>query len=393
MANVKLTYINPTGGYAQTTTTSDVVQSLGKIELTGVSSVGLTLNNSRIENLGAPSSANDAATKAYVDATAQGLAWKAPVKVVAVSNVTLSGAQTVDGVALTDGDRVLITGQNSTTPDSANGIYVVSTSGAWSRADDAGAGELNAGTAVFATEGTAYADTQWVLLTNDPITVGTTPIIFGQFGGGLTYSAGNGLALAGTTFSVDLATNSGLDFSGTELLIDVADPNELSLDANGLNVEGVPSQFKIGGSAVSTNVTATNLNALTDGTSITALHRHDIQIFSATVGSSGVTAGYPVYVNSSGEVVDAAASSPSTAGVVGLAVSTVSSGNPGGFVASGKAAGFSGLTPGDAYFLPDAGGIPVAYSAITSGYRAIRIGFALDASTLLVNIQDMGVKP
>lgn len=392
MANVKLTYINSTGGYVQPTANTDVVQNIGKIELTGVSSVALDANNAKITSVGTPSAGSDAANKDYVDSVAQGLSWKGAVRAVGTTSVTLNGAQTVDGVSLTDNDRVLITGQNGGTPDSANGIYVVSTSGAWSRASDAGAGELNAGTAVFVTEGTSYADTQWVLTTNNPITVGTTAIIFTQFGGGTTYSAGNGLALAGTVFSVDLATVSGLEFTGTELRIDVASADELSIDANGLNVEGVPSQFKINGSAVSTNVTHTNLNALTDSSTITALHRHS-QLYAFTLDSStNLSAGDPIYIDSAGEAAKAAANSASTAGVVGVAIAATSTNDPVTLVTHGSINVYSGLTLGEVYYLDDAGGIDI-YSGIASGNRAIRIGHAINATTLVINIQDLGVKP
>lgn len=429
MANVKLTYINSTGGYVQPTATTDVVQSVGKIELTGVSGVAIDAGGAAVTNLGSPTNSTDAATKAYVDALAFGLGWKQPVRAVGTSSVTLSGSQTVDSVSLTDGDRVLITGQNGTTPDSANGIYVVNTGGSWTRALDANAlGELPAGSAVFVSEGTTYADSQWVLTTNGAITPGTTAIIFAQFGGGGSYSAGSGLNLVGSTFSVkgdatkainvdgtngvqvvvdtnyglsidssaglrvDLATDPGLEFSSGNLRVKVASADQLSLDASGVNVVGVPSQFKINGSAVSTNVTHTNLNALTDSASITALHLH-ANLTSQLLSAGGVAAGNPIYVNGSGAVANAAANSTTTAGVVGVSlVNAGTLGDPCKFQTHGACAAFSGLTVGAPYYLDDSGGVDL-YTGITSGNRVIRIGYALTTSIIMLNIQDMGVKP
>lgn len=392
MANIKLVYINPTGGYVQSSSTADVAQGLGKIELTGVGGVALDAGAAKLSNLGAPSAGTDAATKAYVDTIASGLSWTAPVVVVATSSITLSGSQSIDGVTPGDGARVLVTGQSGTSPATANGIYIVNTGGAWSRSSDT----LQDGTAMFVKQGTTYADTQWVLTTSDPITPGSTAIIFEQFGASSSYNAGNGLALVGNTFSVDLATNSGLEFATGKLQIDVADTNELSLDGNGLNVEGVPSQFKINGSAVSTNVTATNLNALTDSSSFTALHLHANIGFSAIYSNGTFSAGQVGYYRADVNGMDLArADNVNTANGIAVANGAVGAGTMSGkFITQGAYNGFSGLTAGTAYYLSDTtAGNLMTYASLTSGSRAIRIGYAIATDALVVNIQDMGVKP
>lgn len=146
-----------------------------------------------------PTNALDAATKQYVDSVAQGLDVKASCRAVATSNITLSGTQTIDGVAVVAGDRVLVTGQ---TTGSANGIYVVAAS-SWLRAADAdSSAEVTAGLFVFVTEGTSFGDTGWVLTSNDAITLGTTALTFSQFSGPSVLLAGAGLTKTGNTVDV-----------------------------------------------------------------------------------------------------------------------------------------------------------------------------------------------
>ena len=124
---------------------------------------------------------------------------KQSVRVATTTNITLSGTQTVDGVALAVGDRVLV--KNQTTA-SENGIYVVQ-SGAWTRADDANSNqEVNSGLFVFVEQGTTNAASGWVLTTPNPITLGTTGLTFVQFSGAGQIIAGSGLSKSGNTLSV-----------------------------------------------------------------------------------------------------------------------------------------------------------------------------------------------
>lgn len=107
---------------------------------------------------------------------------KQSVRAASTANLTLSGAQTVDGVSLIAGDRILVKNQSTA---NQNGIYVVAV-GAWSRAADANASaDVTAGMLVPVTEGTVGADTLWMLSTNDPITLGFTGTAFKQVAGWL----------------------------------------------------------------------------------------------------------------------------------------------------------------------------------------------------------------
>ena len=100
---------------------------------------------------------------------------KRPVRCATTANITLSGTQTIDGVAAVAGNRVLV--KNQTTA-SQNGIYVVA-SGAWSRSTDAdNSAKVFGGIECRVNEGTTNADKNFVLTTNDTITLGTTSLTF-----------------------------------------------------------------------------------------------------------------------------------------------------------------------------------------------------------------------
>jgi phage-related tail fiber protein len=165
----------------------------------------VSANSQKITNLADPTSAQDAATKAYVDATKQGLDVKDSVRVATTANITLSGTQTVDGVVLVAGDRVLVKDQST---GSANGLYVVVSGGAWTRAADFDtSAKVTSGAFTFVEEGTANADSGWVLTTDGAVTLGTTALAFTQFSGAGQITAGAGLTKTGNTLDVGTASS------------------------------------------------------------------------------------------------------------------------------------------------------------------------------------------
>lgn len=103
------------------------------------------------------------------------LAIKAPCRLATTAAITLSGEQTIDGVAAVEGDRVLVKDQADNT---TNGIYDVST-GTWTRAADCdGSNDLRDGTMVLVGSGTDNADLVFKLAATEPIVIGTTALGF-----------------------------------------------------------------------------------------------------------------------------------------------------------------------------------------------------------------------
>ena len=166
---------------------------IGAVPLVGGTMTGaLTLS-------GDPTQPLHAATKQYVDAARLGLDCKESVRVATTGNITLSGLQTIDGIALSAGDRVLVKNQNTA---SQNGIYIAASS-AWARAEDANtSSKVTPGLFTFVEQGNVNADSGWILTTDRPITLGSTGLTFVQFSGAGQLVAQDGLYQSGNLLGV-----------------------------------------------------------------------------------------------------------------------------------------------------------------------------------------------
>jgi hypothetical protein len=222
-----VTSVNGSTG-AVTLTTSNVAEGTNlyytdtrvranRLDQMAAPTAAVSLNSQRITNLAEPSASTDAATKNYVDSVAQGLDVKTSVVAATTANITLTAPQTIDGISVIAGDRVLV--KNQTTA-SANGIYVVA-AGAWTRSVDADTWAELISAFVFVERGTINADTGYVCTVDPGGTLNSTNVTFAQFSGAGTYVAGNGLALTGNSFSVTGTSNrisvngSGVDIAST----------------------------------------------------------------------------------------------------------------------------------------------------------------------------------
>lgn len=198
------------------------------LTISNTASIGgnLSMNSKNITSLAEPVNPQDAATKSYVDSVAQGLHVHAPCSAatpttlnsitggtvtynngtngVGATLTTTATYTTIDGVNIaTVGTRILVKNEANT---AWNGIYVYTSSTVLTRASDFDTPvEMAGGDFTFVTNGTLYNDTGWVC-TDPVLVVGTDPVTFVQFSGAGTYTAGTGLTLTGTVFSISNTT-------------------------------------------------------------------------------------------------------------------------------------------------------------------------------------------
>jgi hypothetical protein len=191
-------------------------------------------------------------------------AVKDPVRVLSNTNITLTGLQTIDGVSLSANDRVALTGQ---TTGSQNGLYSAQ-SGAWVRVTDMDANtELTGGTEFLVNEGTTYAGSVWRITNTGAITLGSTTLTFAQVNQMTTYTAGNGLNLAGSVFTAVAAPGGGLTVGGSGIGIDTSVvAKKYSADVGDGSATSIAVTHNLGTQDVTVSVRdkATNAGVLVD---------------------------------------------------------------------------------------------------------------------------------
>ena len=237
------------------------------------------------------------AAKTYIDNTRSGLEVKDSVVVATTGNITLSGTQTIDGIAVTAGQRVLVKDQ---TTASQNGIYVVSAS-AWSRATDADtADEFNSGCFFFVEKGTENADNGFVMSQDTAINFGTTAITFSQFSGAGQITAGVGLAKTGDTLAV--TTGTGITITADNVVIDTAWAGQAAITTVGTIATGTWNATAIsatkGGTGINTS-SATGVGIVTSGTWTTPAQ---LTVGYGGTGASTFTSNGILYGNGTGAI-------------------------------------------------------------------------------------------
>jgi len=307
----------------------------------GASGGTVNVSNAKITNLATPTADSDAATKAYVDSVAQGLSVKQSVQyattaalssyaydngssgVGAIIEASANGALSIDGSTPTVGDRVLVKNETSVNATN-NGIYVVTRVGSAStkfkltRATDFDSGSPSGeipSAFTFVERGTANADTGWTCVTNSPVTVGTTDIVFTQFSGAGQYNGGIGLTLDGNTFNVNTATGTGLYVSGDTLQIDpTLAGNGLTYNTGVLAVVGTADRITVSADAIDIASTYVGQTSITTVGTITS-GTWNATTVAATYGGTGVssyTTGDILYADSSSTLTKLAAGANGT---------------------------------------------------------------------------------
>lgn len=264
----------------------------GDLVLDPQGSNDIDANSHKIVNVTDPTAAQDAATKAYVDAVKTGLDIKDSVKVATTANGTLSSAfannSTVDGVTLATGDRILIKDQST---GSENGIYTVNASGAPTRATDFDANtEVTGGAFVFVEQGTANGDNGYVVTNNGTVNVGTDAIAFTQFSGAGQITAGDGLTKGtGSTQNTINAVGS------TTILVEAdaikvkssATANQILLSSGSTSTQPTYGQLPLGNS---NSVTGT-LAVANGGSGATSFTDHGLLVGSGSGAFTALAAG------------------------------------------------------------------------------------------------------
>ena len=272
--------------------------TLGSTSLTlgGLTSVAVTQD---------PVSALQLATKQYVDNIAQGLNTKAPVLVATTANITLSGEQTIDGFT-TSSSRVLVKNQSTA---ANNGIYV-SSSGAWTRSLDADTWNELVSAYVLVEQGTINGDTGWVCTSDPGGTLGVTAVTWVQFSGAGTYTAGTGLTLTGTQFSItNTAATAGTYGNAARTITQTVNAQGQITNIFDQPISIAPSQINatipnsgLTNSSVTYNgvtvalgasgtITANTTNALTIGTGLSGTSFNGSAPVTIAISNTAVTAG------------------------------------------------------------------------------------------------------
>lgn len=307
------------------------------IGTTGISLGGTSLTLSGLTSVTVtqdPTQALQLATKQYVDAVAEGLHVHAacsaatPNSLAALTGgtvtynngtagvgatLTLSVALTIlDGYTLQNGNRILVKNEST---QAYNGIYTWATGGTvLTRATDFDtAVEIASGDFTFVTYGTLYANTGWVQV--DPVTtVGTDPIVWQQFSGAGTYTAGTGLTLTGSQFSITNTTVNAASY----------------------------------GSASSVATFTVNAQGQLTAAASTAISINGNQITSGTVGSAYITGSYTGITGvgtltagtwNASAISDTYLSTIATAGKVSNSATTATSANTANAIVSRDASG------------------------------------------------------
>ena len=295
--DVFVSYPSSRAVYQNEAGNATVQGDFGTINATTANLTTAALTNGTISTT--PSSANDITNKTYVDTlVASGIHFHQPVRVesptaltatynngtagvgATLTNAGAQAALVIDGVTVSVADRVLIYTQSTQTQ---NGIYVVTSVGSGStnwvltRSSDAdtyvinSANGLSEGSTVFVQQGSTGAGETYTCNTSGVITFGTTNITFAQISSAQIYSAGTGLTLSGTQFSITNTGTAGTYGSASAVPV-------FTTNAQGQVTSVTNTSIAITGAAVSGNIAGqagSVANALTAGTYLTSGGTYD----------------------------------------------------------------------------------------------------------------------
>ena len=285
----------------------------------------INANGQKVINLGTPTASGDAATKSYVDNLVSTGTNKGTVRVATTTALTLTSATAttivntgnlptaLDGVTLAAGNLILVKDQSGAgaTGAAANGLYVYTAGTTWTRATSADtSAEVTAGLFVFVSEGSLNTDNGYTLVTDDPITLGTSLLTFTQTSGAGQIIAGSGLTKTGNQLDVVGTTNrivinpDSIDI-GSDVVTLAATQTLTNKTIGGSQISG-----NISGSAANVTGTVAIANGGTGGTTAAQARINlglvvgtDIQAFNTrlnSLSSASFTNNEPIIWNGSG---------------------------------------------------------------------------------------------
>jgi len=274
------------------------------------------MNNQKLTNVLTPTLDNDAATKAYVDAMAQGLIIKTAVDFSTTSSTDLSnctyvqatdkwtttGTVTFDSNLLANSARILV---KNATDKRGNGIWVYSSlNNEFTRAldsDNVPAGEFRSGVFVYVNGGTLLANSGWAVSSPiGDITLGTDLIDWGQISGSTTITAGTALTKTGNTLNVNVGT--GLNSTGNTINVK-ADGDSVAISTNGIKAATLTNEDEL---VINTGVYTAGIDNANTGITIssTPAGDSDIDVFvngiKMTVSYASVSTNSFYFSNDSG---------------------------------------------------------------------------------------------
>ena len=282
-----------TGGtIAATTITGSTLNSsvIGASVAAAGTFTSVTMTSGTVANV--PVNPTDIVNKEYADSIASGLNYHQPVAyastaalpaftynngasgVGATITANANGALSFGGGSPSATQRILVKDETGGTA-ADNGIYVVTQAGSVStpfiltRATDydtsgSGTNEIDAGDYVLVVSG-ILASTAWVQQTPLPITVGTTPLVFVQFNAPVTYAAGTGLTLVGTTFNIANTSVTAATY-GSASQVPVLTVNAQGQLTSVVNTSIAIASGAVSGLAASATTDTTNATNITSGT-------------------------------------------------------------------------------------------------------------------------------
>lgn len=297
---------NVTGSLTGNVTAASGTSTFENVTING----SLDMNSatgSTITGLSTPTADSDAANKAYVDSVAQGIDAKASCLVATTGNITLSGTQTIDGVAVTAGQRVLVWQQSTS---SQNGIYV-SAAGAWARSTDCDTWAELVSAYTFIEQGTNNGNNGYICTVQAGGTLGTTSVTWVQFSGAGQINAGAGLSKTGNTLNVGTASSSRI----------VVNTDDIDLASTGIT----PGTYKsvtidaYGRATGGTNPTTLSGYGITDAYTIAQV---DALFGSTTSAAASAAAAATSASNAATSATNAANSATASAGSATSAAAT-----------------------------------------------------------------------